>query len=203
LYHFPCLIYAFPDTELLISLHEDLAAAGIPRRRHDMQPFPAYHQNAHDESYYPQEDVDMQDVDMQDMDMGDQEMQDVDEQMEEPVPMQKSSKNNYPISPRFTRDGYEDDDSPDLQDDDSPPRAPLMKVSQRIDDSELHRNSTDGSDEDERFGFGAAIVPPTPLMSQSRGARPVSPDLEPQKRTLGRYSLGFGNDTLLAEQVCC
>lgn len=80
-----------------------------------------------------------------------------------------------------------------------------MKVSQQIDEYEPHRtNSTDVSDEGERFSsLEAPVVSPILPVGQSLEGPTISPEPNHPRSTLGRFSLGYGDDELLAEQVRC
>ena len=86
----------------------------------------------------------------------------------------------------------------------SPPRKPPMKVSQRVREYEPHQtNSTDTSDEDEHLSsLEASVVSLTPRAPHQRDTIPISPEPSMPKGSVGRFSLGFGDDELLAEQVC-
>lgn len=86
----------------------------------------------------------------------------------------------------------------------SPPRKPPMKVSQRVREyGPHHANSTDASDEDEHLSsLEASVVSLTPRAPHQRDTVTVSPEPSMPKRSIGRFSLGFGDDELLAEQVC-
>lgn len=177
-----CLLILVLDTELLDSLREDLAAAGIPNKAlgylFKLSPSELSIQNEEPDFTENSMEIDSMDIDPMEIDE--------DEELLEP---------ELPVS---EYSGYDYESNQEMIQPSSPFReqssTPLIKVSQQIGEYDpLPTTVSDGlySDDDADEGlsvFEASIIVPDPVFPQ-RG------------KLLARHSLGFGDDELLAEQV--
>ncbi|CAZ82828.1 unnamed protein product [Tuber melanosporum] len=181
-------------TELLASLRDDLAAASAPRVRRETEKALEYRFRTASE---PEEGLGMDEAQGEEQtELSDQVKRE--EQLSEP-----ENYRSEDLSICSAHPGYEyKDTSPPLQEY-NPRRKPPMKVSQRIHEYEPHQtNSTDASDEDEHLSsLEASVISLTPRAPRQRNAMSVSPEPSMPKKSIGRFSLGSGDDELLAEQI--
>ncbi|PWW74011.1 hypothetical protein C7212DRAFT_299466 [Tuber magnatum] len=181
-------------TELLASLREDLAATSAPRVRREIEKPPEYRFRM------PSELEPMETKEGLSMGKG---SQGGEQTKGEPRSPDLENYKSEDLSIYSDYPGYEYKDTSSPVQEHTPPRKPPMKVSQRIREYEPHQaNSTDASDEDEHLSsLEASVVSLTPRAPHQRDAMPVSPEPSVPKGSIGRFSLGFGDDELLAEQI--
>lgn len=183
-----CLLILVLDTELLDSLREDLATAGIPNKRgalgyrFKLSPSEPSIQNEPDFTETPME-IDSMDIDFMEIDEDD-------ELLEPELPVSEYSRYDYESNQEMIQPSSPFRES----------STPLVKISQQIggydplpttvsDGSYPDDDADDADDTDEGFSaFEASIIVPDPVFPQ-RG------------KSLARHSLGFGDDELLAEQA--
>ncbi|KAG0636403.1 HAUS augmin-like complex subunit 6 N-terminus-domain-containing protein [Tuber brumale] len=187
-------------TELLASLCEDLAAASAPRVRLEIEKAPEYRFGTTSE---PEPMGTEEGLSMDKEAQGEEQIRLSDRAFgeERPPEPENYKSEDFSIYPAYPRYEYKDT-SPPLQEY-SPSRKSPMKVSQRIHEYEPHQtNSTDASDEDEHLSsLEASVVSLTPRAHRQRDAMSVSPESSMPKKSIGRFSLGPGDDELLAEQI--
>lgn len=181
-----CLLILVLDTELLDSLREDLATAGIPNKREalgyrfKLSPSKPSIQNEEPDFTENSMEIDSMDIDLMEIDEDD-------ELLEPELPVSEYSRYDYESNQEMIQPSSPFRES----------STPLIKVSQQIGEYDpLPTTVSDGSypdddadDAGEGFSaFEASIIVPDPVFPQ-RG------------KSLARHSLGFGDDELLAEQV--
>lgn len=179
------------DTELMDSLREDLAAAGIPRKReapvpsgYRFEPPPSKPsvRNEELESIENFMEIDSMDIDPMEVDE--------EESLEPELPVSDYSAYDYESDQEMIQP------SSPVREQYNPSNTPLIKVSQQIEEYDPRpTTASDGSypgdDDDEGFSvFEESIIIPDPPFSH---ADPVSPQQQ--------HSSGFRDDELLAEQV--
>lgn len=177
------------DTELMHSLREDLAAAGIPNRwgassssGYQFKPLPSDPPTQNGEPEFAENPMEADSMDIDPMELNE------DNELPEPeLPISEYSRYDYDSDQEMIQPS-----SPFLEQYNLS-STPLIKVSQQIREYNPHPTTSDGSyldDDDE--GFSA-------FEEESK----TIPDPQPpaQGKSPAQHSLEFGDDELLAERV--
>lgn len=187
------------DSELLHSLREDLAAAGIPSRREVSAPSgyrfkpPLSESSAQNGESENSIEIDSVDIDPMDIDL--MELGESNELSEPELPVSEYSRYNYDSDQEMVQP------SSPFREQYDPSSTPLAMVSQQIGEYDPRpTTASDGSypddDDDEGFSvFEESIIIPDPPFSH------MDPQPPTENKLLARHSLEFGDDELLAEQV--
>ncbi|CUS09529.1 unnamed protein product [Tuber aestivum] len=187
-------------TELLASLREDLATTSAPRVHREIEKLPEYRLRTPGK-LEPMETKEGVGMDKEAQGEEQTKLSDQAEGGEQSPELEDYKSEDLSIYSDYPGYEYKDTSSPVQEH--TPPRKPPMKVSQRIREYEPHQtNSTDASDEDEHLSsLEASAVSLTPRVPHQHDSMSVSPEPSMPKRSIGRFSLGFGDDELLAEQI--
>lgn len=185
------------DTELVESLCEDLAAAGVSNRREAFASSEYRFQPPPRKPSMQIEELDPTAKLMEVNSAGIHPMQIGDRTFEPELPNSECSIYGH-------QPGHEMQLLPPFQVQYSSSNTPLIKVSQQIEEYESHPTATSdasypGDDDGEGFStFEESIIIPDLPSSQ---VDPVFPQFRQQSKSFIRHSLGFRDDELLAEQV--